>query len=336
MGIMRQLCWIATVSSLFVVNIGLARAQSAEAEGLFVEGDKLMAAGKLAQACDSFDASNRIEQRAGTLIRLGECREKNHQIASAWSAYTDALTRVKDPHKHDVALAKAKELEPKLSYLTISVPDEARIDGLTISRNGKPLDRVLWNRAVPVDGGDYVIAGRAPAHEEWSTKVTVPETGGKMTVDVPRFKDLAKLVKPSPTTGEQSDEDDRTTRPTRRGVFTSKRKIALGVAGASVVAVIAGVALGVSSKGKQDDAHMLCADPAMPCAQAAQANALISSAKSSAVGADVAFSLAAAAAIGAGVLWLTGAPDETATPGQVSVVPSLAAGETGVAIVGRF
>src|ERR1043165_3380571 len=49
-----------------------AFAQSADAEALFDQGNKLMADGKLAQACDSFEASNRIEPRAGTLLQLGE------------------------------------------------------------------------------------------------------------------------------------------------------------------------------------------------------------------------------------------------------------------------
>jgi len=46
-----------------------------------------MAEGKLAQACQAFEASNRVEPTAGTLILLGECREQNQQLASAWSAY---------------------------------------------------------------------------------------------------------------------------------------------------------------------------------------------------------------------------------------------------------
>ena len=85
-----------------------AHAQSAEAEAMFNEGDKLMAAGKLAEACSAFEASNNMDPRAGTLIRLGECREQNHQIASAWSAYKDALGRVKridDGHRGAIVAA---------------------------------------------------------------------------------------------------------------------------------------------------------------------------------------------------------------------------------------
>jgi len=133
---------ILITASIAVISIASrAHAQSAEAESLFNDGDRLMAEGKLTEACDAFEASNRIEQRAGTLVRLGECREQNHELASAWSAYKDALTRVKDPRKRDIASAKAAAIEPRLSYLTVSVPEESRVDGLEITRNGRPLDR---------------------------------------------------------------------------------------------------------------------------------------------------------------------------------------------------
>src|ERR1044071_8848999 len=151
------LAWIAATSALLAA--GPAFAQSAEAAALFGEGDSLMKQGKIAEACDAFEASNKVEARAGTLIRLGECREANHQLASAWSAYKDALSRVKDPKKKDIASAKVAELEPRLSYLTITV---APTDGLAITRNGQPLDPVLWNPARRVNGGDYPIVARAP------------------------------------------------------------------------------------------------------------------------------------------------------------------------------
>src|SRR5207249_2119395 len=131
------------------------------------------------------------------------------------------------------------ELEPKLSYLTISVPDEARIEGLALTRNGQTLDPVLWNRAVPVNGGEYVVGGRAPGHEEWKTTVTVPAEKGHVSVDVPKFKELGKLVPtPTPTkpiaksptvatpTPEQPDEEEQDRAPTPSR-WTGKRKAAV-------------------------------------------------------------------------------------------------------------
>jgi hypothetical protein len=141
-----------------------------------------------------FDASNRLEPRAGTLILLGECREQSHQLASAWSAYKAALVRVKNQHYREFAQAKAVALEPRLSYLVVIVSDDSKIRGLTIMRNGEPFDSILWNRALPVDGGDYVITGRAPEHEEWQFTVHVPVEGAKMSVEVPKLKELSKPI----------------------------------------------------------------------------------------------------------------------------------------------
>jgi hypothetical protein len=187
---------IAAVSLAFVA-LGSAPARAnPEAEAFFDEGVKLFNAGKIGEACDAFEASNTVEARAGTLIRLGECREKNHQLASAWSAYKDALVRVKDPSKKAFATKRVAELEPKLSYLTITVPPEARVDGLAITRNAKPVESVSWNRAVPVDGGAYAIVARAPGRIEWKTTADVPEQSGKITVDVKPLEAVKPITKP--------------------------------------------------------------------------------------------------------------------------------------------
>lgn len=330
---------IAAISAACAVVVAIAGehaagAQSAEAEALFEQGSQLMAAGKLADACDAFEASNRIESRAGTLVRLGECREQNHQLASAWSAYKDALTRARDPRKRDIAVAKVAQLEPRLSYLTVSVADDARVDGLALARNGGALDPGLWNRAVPVNGGQYIIAGRAPGHEEWQTTVTVPDEGGKVAVEVPKFKELAKLV-PSPSADSKSallgthrdGDDGDVVRPLVR--WTPRRKLALGVAGGAVLAVGAGAALGVVATARQHDALALCPDPHAPCGDAGRATALVHAGHQLALVADVGFAVGAAAAIGAGVLWLTGAPPRAR---RVALVPTA----TGFALAGSF
>src|SRR5215510_13654601 len=130
-GSLRRRLIGATSVALCILAAGSpARAQSAKAEALFDDGNRLMAGGKLAQACEAFEASNRIEPRAGTLIRLGDCREQNRQLASAWSAYKDASKLATDPRKQKFATTRAASLEPRLSYLTIAVPDQTRIRGL--------------------------------------------------------------------------------------------------------------------------------------------------------------------------------------------------------------
>src|SRR5579872_6636034 len=243
---------IAAISIVMLSGGGTASAQSAEAEALFNDGNRLIGEGKIADACDAFESSNRIEQRAGTLIRLGECWELAHRLASAWSAYKDALTRVRDPRKRELARARVAALEPRLSYLTVLVSDESRIDGLALSRNGRPLDPGLWNRAVPIDGGDYVIGGRAPGHEEWSTTVKVPADGGRISVEVPKFKEIAKLLAPRdpapvapPSMVPSTLAVERTEGPPAAHGLSTRRQIALAAAVVSVVAIGTGIALGV-------------------------------------------------------------------------------------------
>lgn len=312
---------IAAISALSLCMLGTsARAQNAAAETLFADGERLLKEGKIAEACDAFDASNRVEARAGTLINLGLCREQNSQLASAWSAFKDALSRAKDPKKKEIAGQRVASIEPRLSFLTISVPDESRVDGLVVTRSGSPVDSALWNRAIPVDGGTYVISGKAPGHEEWSTTVEVPVELGKVSVDVPRFKELVKLV-PTPDPKVETPKPD----PTKDAVvpavsmFTPKRKVAVALAGVGVVAVGAAVVLGIQANGLQDDAYALCPDPKVPCPRGAEANDLMDRGRSKATGANVAYGVGAAAVVGAAVLWFIGGPERADS--RVTVSP---------------
>ncbi len=319
-------------AAITLAAIGHAAAQNADAEALFVEAERLESTGKIAEACDAFEASNRIEPRAGTLIRLGQCREAQKRLVSAWSAYKDSLTRVKDPEKRRLAEQRIAALEPRLSYLTVLVPDESRVDGLIIKRNGKPLDAVLWNRGAPVDGGVYTISGHAPGHEEWSTTVEVAVESDKASIEVPRFKELRKLVDETPPPPEL----DRKPPPgdAAPGAFTSKRKAALGVGGVGVLALAGGLVFGMQAKSLEDEAFMLCPDPAMPCAAAAQAQDKLDSGRSKALLANIAYGVGGAAVVGAAVLWFTGAPK---TPSErVGFQPTLGPGYAGVDVQVRF
>lgn len=309
-----------------------ALAQSPEAEALFTDGERLLAAGKVAEACDAFAASNRIEPRAGTLINLGSCRETNKQYASAWSAFKDALARVKDPKKKQIAEAKVKALEPRLSYFTISVADEVRIDGLVILRDGKPVDTALWNRAIPVDGGRTVVTAKAPGHEEWSTTVEIKPEKDKVSIEVPTFKELAKLA-PPPTPAPPAPAPPVEDEPeTPSAPMSGKRKLAIGLAVVGVGAAVGGVLLGRSAKALEKDALALCPDPDVPCMDAPRANDLLESGASRALLANVAFGVAAGATVTAVVLWITGAPRES----QVAVTPRASGDSVGVAVSGRF
>jgi len=300
---------------------------------LFDQGNDLMQQGKLEEACEAFEASNRAEPTAGTLIQLGKCQLRRDRLASAWLAYKDALSRAKDPAKRKIAADVVAALESRLSYLTISVSDEDRLHQATVTRDGKPLAPDSWNLAQPVDGGDYTIEAHVPGHQPWQTTVHVAVERDKVVVEIPPLDQLptAREAKPSPDVLSPPNRITQSQGAQPRGALSMTRKIAVGLAGASMLGLATAAALGTVARREQADASGLCPDARAPCTHSAEANALARAGNRWASDANVAWGLAGAAALASGVLWLLGAPAET-TGTQISVVPL---GETGVAIVGR-
>lgn len=295
-----------------------ASAQNAEAETLFREGSRMMDTGRLVEACAAFEASNRIEPRAGTLLRLGDCHEARGQLASAWSAYNDAKARATDPRKKKLATGRVNAIEPRLSQITIVVKEPRRIEGLVISRNGVAVDPALWNRAVPVDGGKSLIEGRAPGHEPWSKTVEVPIEKGTVRVEVPSL-----VVRPV------AEPERPTAAPPPRGL-TGRRKAAIGFATVGVLVGAGAGVLGYQSQQLVTDAATMC--PTTTCPRSAEANDLIERARQRALFANLGYGVAGAAIVGGGVLWLTGARTEAA----VTLRPMLTSGGAGVSLRGSF
>src|SRR5207249_4775002 len=117
-----------TASSCIVLALALAMApaasaQTAEGEMLFREGKRLLKTGKIAEACDKFEASERVDPQIGTELNLADCREKNGQTASAWGMFVKAAAAAKkradDGQRAAEAKRRASELEKQLVYLTI-------------------------------------------------------------------------------------------------------------------------------------------------------------------------------------------------------------------------
>jgi hypothetical protein len=318
----------------------LARAQNAagEAEQLFRDGKKLMQQGNYAEACTAFETSQRLDPATTTLLNLADCREKNGQLQSAWTAFLEAERQTRGDKRqaglNKTAKGRATKLEPRLSYLTVSVPAESNVDGLELTRDGQPFDAGLWNRAIPVDGGSYVIGGRAPGHEQWSTTATVPAEGGHISVDVPKFKVVDILIVAPEAEEPAAEEDDDELLPVEApSPFTARRKIGLGVGGVSLVALGAGIVLGLQASDLYSDADALCPDTSCGT-NASAANALSSRAHDKALVANISFGVAAAAAITAGILWFTGAPDAESAP--VALAPLVTPTTAGLAVAGRF
>ena len=300
---------------------------SPEAETLFRDGKRLMKEGKLAEACAAFAGSERREHNLSTVLSLADCRDKNGQFASAWALFLQAESQTRsDPAKaslNTTAKTRAAALEQRLSYLTINVPDESRVPDLVVYRDGQLVDLAEWNRAIPADGGVHEIAGKAPGHESWSTRVTLGAEHDKQAVEVPKFKSLPALaVKPAPRAIMSA--------PPAPSPWTRRREVAVGVAASGLA--VAGVAIyfGLDARNSRDEAIATCPPASCSVAAAAGAQDLNDKARRHALYANVGFGIAGAAIAAGAVLFYLGGPAE------VAVAPTMTDAGAGAAIVGRF
>ena len=306
------LCSIAAISVLGAAD---AHAQNVDAETLFAEGEKQMAAGKLDEACESFAASNRIEQRAGTLLNLGQCQEQRGKLASAWVAFRESLTRAKDPAKRQFATDRIAAIEPRLSSITIELPAASRIADLVVLRDGQPVDVALLGRAIPVDGGPHTIEARATGRTAWTTTVEVGRESDRAVVSVPLLEVAGAIAAPIPS------------QPAREPRTHSGLTIAFGTVALAGLGV--GIWAGLSARTLDDDAFALCPDLDAACPDAPRANELLDRRDTRALIANVSFGVAAAGAIAATIAFLTGAPEATRS---VAFVPQRDGGSVHVSI----
>src|SRR5262245_2576555 len=87
-----RVLWLVpgVVLGAVVARSSPAAAQPADAQRLFDDGRRLLAAGKLAEACAAFDASERLDPRPTTELNAAACHERSGELATAWAAYQDA------------------------------------------------------------------------------------------------------------------------------------------------------------------------------------------------------------------------------------------------------
>ncbi|HEU5075434.1 MAG TPA: hypothetical protein VFU02_14685 [Polyangiaceae bacterium] len=293
-----------------VTKAGAETYDSAGAEVLFREGKRLMEQKDYVAACPKLAESYRLDPATGSLLALALCYERAGKLASAWVAYTDAIARAKREGQTDRergAEARARELEPKLTKLivTVEVPDTP---GLEVVRDGVHLGAAALGAAIPVDAGEHVIEARAPGREPF--RKVIEATGpGELTVAVPELvaarADVTE-VRPEPITSTalapDADEPDRS--GSTRGGST------LGTAGIAALAVGAvGLAIGsyygvkALALKKEADCPTTCDGEAYDKQQQAYDAGNVST---------IAFVAGGVLAATGVTLYLMGAPDDTA------------------------
>ena len=181
-----------------------ARAQDAQTQAmgraLFNEGVTLFNRGDFDAACPKFEASLKHYPGLGTRGKLAECYEKLGRYASAWAAYREVAqlaARSGDPTREQVASGRAKSLEPKLSYVTITLPPAHDVAGLVIKRGGTELERGKLGSAEPVDSGAITVEVSAPGRKTFTTQLTAIQ-GQATKFEVPSLVPADSAAPPPP------------------------------------------------------------------------------------------------------------------------------------------
>ena len=225
---------------------------SATAESLFNEALALLANKKIAEACPKLEASQRLDPGIGTLLYLADCYQQAGRTASAWGTFREAayLAKSAKDDREEVAVESARNLEPKLSYLTVQVTPPPGLT-LEVRRDGQVMQDALWNTAIPVDPGAHTIEASAPGKKPWSTTVNVGEGPRQESVAVPALEDapIAPPVAPVPMSAPPPQPPHTTSTQKTLGW------VLLGVGSAGLMT---GGVLALLARGDNNDAEAEC------------------------------------------------------------------------------
>jgi hypothetical protein len=177
----------------------VSESNSATAQALFDEARKLMAQGKLAEACPKLQESQRLDPGTGTLLNLATCYERQGKLATAWSKYLEAAASALAAHRADrarFAREQAAKLAPKVSKLVINVAAGDATPGLEVKRDGTVVGQPQWGVSVPVDPGEHRVSASAPNRKPWETSAMIKTGGPLLTIDVPELVASSSAASP--------------------------------------------------------------------------------------------------------------------------------------------
>jgi hypothetical protein len=229
---------------------------------LFKEGKALLDKGSIADACRKFEASQRLDPAAGTLLNLAVCHEKEGRTASAWYEFTDALAAArKDNRTERIKLAEEHiaKLEPLLIRLTIDVPKANEVPDLEVRRDGAALARAGWGIATPIDPGEHKIEARAKGRLPFTQTLQLDAKEPTKTLTIPALEidpEAAKAAASAAPT-ETAAPPPPIAPPPPAEASHRGRNGAITTAVGGVVLVGAGV-VGFLAKSKWDNAQDAC------------------------------------------------------------------------------
>lgn len=340
---MRGMGRIAVLLLITALAAPAAAQERAAAEALFQEGRRLARAGKHAEACEKFAASDKLDPSVGARLQLGRCNRAQGKTASAWLAYKDAenlAARNGDSRRAAAARAEAAQVEPKLSYVVLRAGETP---GLLVRFDGDVKPAALLGQRFPVDPGDHTVTAAAPERSEWTMTVAVDKPG-VVRVDIPVLERIEpkKTVTPEPEPKPEPEKVQPQPEPepvpvpeptpedsSRDG--SGRRLLAYGVAGGGLALVATGIVFGQLARSAYNDRVDFCMAGNLCTPEGID---LIDKAKSRATVAT-ALTIAGGAAVAAGVVLYLTAPSGDGG-GSVALAPAAGPGYAGLALTGAL
>jgi hypothetical protein len=283
-----------------------------------------------------------LSERAGTLLNLATCHQKQGKTASAWAEFNEVAALSRKQNRSDresYAKAQAKELEPKLSRVTFSV--SPKVHDPVLKLDGKQITASAWGVPLPVDPGKHQVEVSAPARQPYSKNIDVKGDGAVSTIEIPELKPEATN---EPASTEPAPSEPETTPAARDeaphgGSGSAKKTIGWLAIGVGVVGVGVGGYFGLRTFSKKKDADDHCG----AAIGDKDANAcdptgldLRDQAKRSGTLSTIGFAVGAVG-IGAGViLLLTSSSHSERTSGHAFIAPSFDRNGAGVMLGARL
>ncbi|HVK71850.1 MAG TPA: hypothetical protein VM734_00965 [Kofleriaceae bacterium] len=313
-----------------------AAQRKAGAEAAFRQGKDMLAKGQIEAACMAFKQSQALDPQFGTQYNLALCFEKWGRLASAWGELTELAAKDTNKPRRADAAKRARALEPRLVRLLIVVP--MQVPGLTVTRDGSDVTDLI-GVATPVDPGPSKLVAEAPGYQPWSFDVTLAGEGSTVTVQVGPLEKQPEPPPPPPDddSGKAAPDILRgPIAPPPRDDGSGRRRMALIVGGAGVVALGVGAGFGVYAWSTFDDAKALCGgDPSDCRGDLDSARTKVDAARTQALISNIGFGVGAAAIVGGAILYLT-APDAEARPAGAAVTPVVGGDRAGLVLSGQF
>jgi nitrogen fixation-related uncharacterized protein len=327
-------------TKLFIAIImfgGVASAQTDDGAESFKKGQSLLKSGRVHDACQAFEASDRAAPSVDTELALATCYEQDGKTVAAARLLRSVSDTDPNVTRRTASIAKAAKLEaraPKLRFAIDPMPA-----GLVITVDGA---EVPTSGDVPVDLGPHEVIGTAPGYRGHAS---APVDREKQILDVVlRMEPTGEATKPMPAAAAAEAAAPATAEggaamtspspagPVDKPASPDHRKRNGIIVGASGVAVAVGAAIVWSlSSSKFDDEHKLC--PMSSCASnadLAKAHSILDDARNLR-GVSIGMGIAGAALIGAGA-YLVLTPHKEEPRVSVHVEP----GGAGVAYTARF